>query len=57
MKAEGATDPVFAVQSLASAVNGKEQEGSPAAGVTKAGVKVGDRAVGEIGENTCRTAR
>ena len=50
VEAKGTTDPVLAGQGLAGAVHGKEQVGSPAAGVTKAGVKVGDRAVEEIAE-------
>ena len=50
VKAEGATDPVFAVQGLAGAVHGEEQVGAPAAGVAEAGIKIRDKAVEEIAE-------
>ena len=50
VEAKGTTNPVLAGQGLAGAVHGKEQVGAPAKGVTKAGVKVGDRAVEEIAE-------
>ena len=50
VEAKGTTNPVLAGQGLAGAVHGKEQVGSPVAGVTKAMVKVGDLAVVEIAE-------
>ena len=50
VKAEGTTDSVLAGQGLAGAIHGEEQVGAPAAGMRKAGVKVGDREVEKIAE-------